>query len=232
MSWDVTTPAGSEAASSGDDRIREFKTDIQTALQVEGAFPVNPASPEFHPRGGKGALASRPTAANGGLWFDTDNAVMTRSTGAAWEQVGSMATANQISSENTNQTIASASATDITNATVTITTLGRPVLLFLTNINATTYGYVWLRNTASASSIVGQVNFVRGATIVSGFGMTATVAAAVNASFLERMYPASCFLSLDAVAAGTYTYKATAQVSNAGTTQILTQALKLVAIEL
>ena len=33
MTWDTTTPTGSESINNGDNRIRELKTDLQTALR-------------------------------------------------------------------------------------------------------------------------------------------------------------------------------------------------------
>lgn len=60
--WDVTTPAGSESKSLGDDRIREFKTDIQTALDHEGVFPgSDTSSPRFVHVPSTGTTADRPT---------------------------------------------------------------------------------------------------------------------------------------------------------------------------
>lgn len=47
--WDVTTPAGTEAKSLGDDRIREFKLDIQNALQ-NGTTLYFPGSDTANPR--------------------------------------------------------------------------------------------------------------------------------------------------------------------------------------
>lgn len=88
MTWNTATPAGSDNVSSGDDVIREFKADVQTALTAEGAFPVSTSSPVFRPRLGKGTTASRPAAVDGGVYFNTDTKTIQRSTGAAWEDVG------------------------------------------------------------------------------------------------------------------------------------------------
>jgi len=38
-SWDETTPAGSDNASAGDDRIRELKTQIREVIDVDHDFP-------------------------------------------------------------------------------------------------------------------------------------------------------------------------------------------------
>lgn len=37
MTWDITTPTGSDNISNGDNIIREFKTDIQAALKANDA---------------------------------------------------------------------------------------------------------------------------------------------------------------------------------------------------
>ena len=87
MTWDTTTPAGTNDLRDGDDIIRELKTDIQTALQAEGAFPVSTSSPVFRPRGGKDTTANIPAAADGGLFYDTTLGVLLRSTGSQWEPI-------------------------------------------------------------------------------------------------------------------------------------------------
>lgn len=94
MVWDITTPAGSEAASSGDDRIRELKADVQTALRgddtegVEAMFPGSDASnPVFRYRGLKGTTAARPASGQYGLYFDTLRNALQRDNGSAWEDI-------------------------------------------------------------------------------------------------------------------------------------------------
>lgn len=39
VSWSETTPAGSDNASQGDDRIREFKTQVREVIDVDHDFP-------------------------------------------------------------------------------------------------------------------------------------------------------------------------------------------------
>lgn len=59
--WDETTPAGTEAKSLGDDRIRELKVDVRTALDVEGVFPgTTTASPKFFYTPSTGTTSQRP----------------------------------------------------------------------------------------------------------------------------------------------------------------------------
>ena len=95
MTWDVTTPAGVEAVSQGDDRIREFKIDVQAAFKANdatlgdaGAFPgADTANPKFHYRGLKGTTAQRPAAGNYGLYVNTDTATIQRDNGTTWEDI-------------------------------------------------------------------------------------------------------------------------------------------------
>lgn len=95
MTWDITTPTGSDNISNGDNIIREFKTDIQAALKAndatlgdEGVFPVSTSSPKYRYRGLKGTTAQRPAAGNGGLYYDTTRQVLQRDNGSAWEDIG------------------------------------------------------------------------------------------------------------------------------------------------
>ena len=91
--WDVTTPLGTDPISQGDDRVRELKVAIQEALRgqaTEGDEAVFPGAaptvtPRFHYRGLKGSTASRPTAANGGLYFNTTTGNLERSNGTTWD---------------------------------------------------------------------------------------------------------------------------------------------------
>lgn len=93
--WDVATPAGSDPKSQGDDRIREGKAALQEALRggaTEGDEAVFPGAspltaPIFRYRGLKGSTAARPTAAAGGLYWNTDTGTIQRANGSAWEDI-------------------------------------------------------------------------------------------------------------------------------------------------
>src|SRR5258707_14639839 len=84
--WDVTTPSGSEAKSMGDDRIRELKTDVQTALRFSGSFPgSNTSDPHYIPTVSTGSTASRPSGnnvANGMLYINLSSACIEQYDGA------------------------------------------------------------------------------------------------------------------------------------------------------
>lgn len=75
--WDASTPSGSESKSLGDDRIRELKTDIATALEFEGVFPgTNTSSPIYIWTPSSGTTANRPTGlglVDGRLYVNTSS---------------------------------------------------------------------------------------------------------------------------------------------------------------
>lgn len=99
--WSTTTPVGSDLLSQGDDKIREMKVAIQTALRagevagddVEGVEAIFPgASPSTAPvyryRGLKGTTAERPTAGQYGFYFNTTRNVLQRDNGTSWDDIG------------------------------------------------------------------------------------------------------------------------------------------------
>jgi len=94
MTWDTSTPLGSESILNGDNRIRELKTDIQTALRgnasdgTEAKFPgSDTANPVYRYRGLKGNTAARPAAGQYGLYFDTTRQVLQRDNGSSWDDI-------------------------------------------------------------------------------------------------------------------------------------------------
>ncbi len=99
--FDVTTPAGSDLLSLGDDKIREFKTAVREALRagevagddiegVEAIFPGSSPStaPVYRYRGLKGTTASRPAAGQYGFYYDTTRNVLQRDNGTGWDDIG------------------------------------------------------------------------------------------------------------------------------------------------
>lgn len=93
--FDTSTPTGSEGISSGDDRIREFKSATQEALRggaAEGEEAIFPGSapltaPVYRYRGLKGSSAARPTSGQYGLYFDTTRNVLQRDNGTTWDDL-------------------------------------------------------------------------------------------------------------------------------------------------
>lgn len=101
--FDVTTPAGSDLLSQGDDKIRELKLAIRESLRagavagdniegIEAVFPGSAPStaPVYRYRGLKGTTAARPASGQYGLYFDTDRKVLQRDNGTSWEDIGQM----------------------------------------------------------------------------------------------------------------------------------------------
>lgn len=96
--YDTSTPAGSEAISNGDNRIRELKTQIQTALRggttegLVGVFPgTNSSDPVYEYRGRIGTTASRPAASvDVGLYHNTTKNTIQRCNDSAWVDVATL----------------------------------------------------------------------------------------------------------------------------------------------
>lgn len=89
--WDTTTPSGTEAKSLGDDRIRELKTDVQTALRHRGTFPgTDTANPKYWHKLSTGTTAGRPSGTDTtvGDWrVNTSSNVIEIYNGSIWVAV-------------------------------------------------------------------------------------------------------------------------------------------------
>lgn len=97
MVWDTSSPAGSDAIASGDDNIRELKTDLQSALRgddtegVEAIFPGSDTSaPAFRYRGLKGNTAARPASGQYGLYSNTTLNTLQRDNGTTWDDIATL----------------------------------------------------------------------------------------------------------------------------------------------
>jgi len=94
--WDATTPAGSEAISQGDNRIRELKEALAEALSHEDStFPgASPSTaPIFIPGFLRGATGSRPTGdslVSGRFYCNTTLNVLERYNGSSWAAVATL----------------------------------------------------------------------------------------------------------------------------------------------
>lgn len=143
----------------------------------------------------------------------------TRSTGTS---VGTGGIA--ISSSSGNYTTTSSSFVDITNLSVTITTSGRPVRLALLGVP----GQLCSVAVADGSSgqAFGAVKFVRDSTDLDSLN----IAEQSDGAFSDFAFPPGFIQSLDAVAAGTYTYKLQGRRSGSSTLRV-TQC-RLIAYEL
>jgi hypothetical protein len=112
----------------------------------------------------------------------------------------------------------SGSFVDITNLTLSITTTGRPVLIFL-EPDGTSAGSM------GATVGSGQIQLLRGATVVGLFGVNVTG---------TTQLPVSTIWMLDVPTAGTYTYKLQGKLTagSGGGNVIAVSNAKLVAFEL
>jgi hypothetical protein len=141
-------------------------------------------------------------------------AARTRSTGTT-VGIGGIA----ISASSATFSTSSSSLVDVTNLSVTITTSGRPVqLALIADGSGGTSGIQIQRSPTATTSLIntGFVSFVRGSTVLTddqiGNAITSGASTFTN---LKVDYPASAFAYIDAVSAGTVTYKL--QVSHSGT---------------
>jgi hypothetical protein len=130
---------------------------------------------------------------------------------------------HQLSSSSGTFTTTSASLVDVTNLSVTITTTGRPIMISL--VGTTTLSYIGVTRTGQSTQ--GNMMLVRDSTNISG---SLIYRQNVGASTSTGDITPSSFMHIDAVAAGTYTYKMQASAVS-GTTTSFTQ-IKLIAYEL
>jgi hypothetical protein len=117
---------------------------------------------------------------------------------------------------------------DVTNATITITTTGRPVMLFMQS-DGTANPATAFATAAPGAVASGSFQFLRGATGLGEIGVGSAPAGAANA---QISVPASSVMRLDTPGAGTYTYKLQARRTHADTDAVGVQYAALVAYEL
>lgn len=96
--WDETVPAGSEAISNGDNRIRSLKTCIKEFLLCQGSsgteaiFPgSSSAAPIYRVRFLRGTTGSRPAAsADQGIYVNTTTNTIQRCNDASWVDIATL----------------------------------------------------------------------------------------------------------------------------------------------
>jgi len=142
-------------------------------------------------------------------------------------QAKRVALGQQKSSTTINFSTSSTSATDVTNATITITTTGRPVFIGLQSIPGSE-SYIGQSSAAINSS--STYYFIRGATEISRVFLLHSFNAS-GGSYAEGRIPPGSVWYVDVVAAGTYTYKVQMSVGSGATTGGVTNC-QLIAFEL
>jgi hypothetical protein len=121
----------------------------------------------------------------------------------------------------------SGSDTDVTNLTVTITTTGRPVLIFLQSDGSGSVSRILVDADAqSAAEGIGYLRIVRGSTEIAEHEVRCE---AGGLTYPKVSVPSSSIIHMDTPSAGTNTYKVTVKASNA---TVHISYAKLVAFEL
>jgi len=114
----------------------------------------------------------------------------------------------------------------VTNLTITITTVGRPVVLLL-QPDGTSSGSSVGASSTSSNSVIGVVDFLRGTTHVASFDFI-QIGGTTGSKIAE--FPCGGAFHIDHPDAGTYTYKA--QAKQVLSTSVEVTNCKLMAYEL
>lgn len=110
---------------------------------------------------------------------------------------------------------------DVTNATVTITSNGRPlVITLIPDNNGASYSYVGVEHADSTSitSAAARFQWLRSGTSAGNIGMAQLVAGGASSATLASHVPPGALMAVDTPAAGTYTYHLQIQVPSTYTT--------------
>lgn len=136
----------------------------------------------------------------------------------------------QISSSTTTFSTSSTSYVDVTNATVTITTTGRPVVIGFVSDGSGNDSFL-MANSSNTGTALPDINFklLEGSTTIGSYQLrSSSYAFIVNGN---TMWPVSSLNHFYVPAAGTYTYKLQAKGNNAVSSAYVSYA-KMYAYEL
>jgi len=136
----------------------------------------------------------------------------------------------QLSSSCGSFTSTSASATDVTNLTVTITTTGRPVFIGVQADGGSSAGLFSSFGTGTQAAPNVQAYIVRGSTVIAVLPLGVTDPSG-SAAVVGVAVPCSSIWCIDVPSAGTYTYKIQVLRVSSNTTVALQNA-KLIAYEM
>lgn len=134
----------------------------------------------------------------------------------------------QISSSTSAFSTTSLSLVDVTNATVTITTTGRPVMIMFV-ADGSSYASVGFQST-NISGPSCSFAIYRGATLIPNATFNGHVTGSSTDDITIQVAP-GCLNYVDTPAAGTYTYKLSMSVSSAAVLGVV-QQVKMLAFEL
>lgn len=84
MAWDITKPLDNGPVRTGDDFIRELKSDLELAISLEHSFPINSADPHGYHNIPYGTTAERPAGVTGQWYYNTTTSTIQRYSGSAW----------------------------------------------------------------------------------------------------------------------------------------------------
>lgn len=140
-----------------------------------------------------------------------------------------------ISSSSGAHTMNLTSYDDVTNLSVSLTTLGRPVLLQLVHDESATLGQIsGGRNTFASASLFStrfRLAILRDSTIIAHFEC-GNIMSGPSMGLFNSYYPAGSFWHVDVPAAGTYTWKVQVLAEDSTATNVSVSNVKLRAIEL
>ena len=141
-------------------------------------------------------------------------------------RVKQAAVGQQISDSSGSFSVNDPTDTPVTNLSVSISTIGRPVMLMLISDGTSAAGRVRIGNNAAVTTTV-DLNFRRDSSIISEQRLSYT-----STGSDQITTPSSSFQYFDVVSAGTYTYDVTVTHIGTGVQTIDVQNTKLVAYEL
>lgn len=224
ITWPATLPGAGYFSTDGSGNLSSVSGDtIGQSMTSIGANAIGSAMTSTGANAvansitstGTSSIVATATSANA----NTLVAKVTRATGTT-VSAGGIAISNSSGSFTT----ASSSAVDVTNLSVTITTSGRPVCVRLIGDSISSY----IEVSGSGTNGNGFISIVRDASTLSNIQLLNGVGAGAT----QLRVPPGCIEHIDAVAAGTYTYKIQARYSGAAFTTVGVQSCKLVAYEL
>lgn len=237
------TSAATKAAAMDNGAVTIRETDVASAKGITIKSPTSLAADYnltlFAALPGSAMYVSCDSSGNlGNVSADTIGAAMTSTGSNAISVARTRATGTTvaaggvaISTSSGGFSSTSASMTDVTGLSVTITTSGRPVQIVLVPDNSASQSRIGAVSTGAARSIAFNIQLVKSGTASDTFLSVVSMTADNTGATLIINVPASSLSLIDPVSIGTYTYKVQVQAISA-TTTVTVGFCKLVAYEL